>query len=145
MDDDILKKPGRFTPAEFEQMKKHAPKGAELLHTVIGDIEDPYFVKIAENMAHYHHERWNGSGYPDKLKGEQIPMEARVMAIADVYDALVSKRCYKDPMTYEQAANIIRECMGTQFDPALESVFETCRPRLEKYYDAQLDLAEQAV
>ncbi|MCR5418283.1 MAG: HD domain-containing protein [Lachnospiraceae bacterium] len=145
VDDDILKKPGRFTPGEFEQMKMHAPKGAELLHSVIASIEDPYFVQIAENMAHYHHERWNGTGYPDKLTGEQIPMEARVMAIADVYDALVSKRCYKDAMTYEEAATIIREGMGTQFDPALADVFETCRPRLEKYYSAQLKLADAAV
>ena len=144
VDDDILKKPGRFTPGEFEQMKMHAPKGAELLHSVIAGIEDPYFVQIAENMAHYHHERWNGTGYPDKLQGEMIPMEARVMAIADVYDALVSKRCYKDAMTYEEAAAIIMDGMGTQFDPALEDVFVTCRPRLEKYYDVQLKLSEAA-
>ena len=144
VDDDILKKPGRFTPGEFEQMKMHAPKGAELLHSVIAGIEDPYFVQIAENMAHYHHERWNGTGYPDKLQGDAIPMEARVMAIADVYDALVSKRCYKDAMTYEEAANIIMEGMGTQFDPSLEDVFVTCRPRLERYYDVQLKLSDEA-
>ena len=144
VDDDILKKPGRFTPGEFEQMKQHAPKGAELLQSVIDDIEDPFFVSVAENMAHYHHERWNGTGYPDRLKGEQIPMEARVMAIADVYDALVSKRCYKDPMTYEEAAAIIKDGMGTQFDPSLEDVFDACRPRLERYYDAQLVLSEAA-
>ncbi len=145
VDDDILKKPGRFTPGEFEQMKQHAAEGAKLLHSVIGEIEDPYFVQIAENMAHYHHERWNGTGYPDKLVGEQIPMEARVMAIADVYDALVSKRCYKDPMTFAEADAIIKEGMGTQFDPALEDVFEACRPRLERYYNKQLLLADQAV
>ncbi len=144
VDDDILKKPGRFTPGEFEQMKMHAPKGAELLHSVIAGIEDPYFVQIAENMAHYHHERWNGTGYPDKLEGEAIPLEARVMAIADVYDALVSKRCYKDAMTYEEAAKIIMEGMGSQFDPSLEDVFVACRSRLEKYYDAQLKQAEEA-
>ncbi|MCR4691869.1 MAG: HD domain-containing protein, partial [Lachnospiraceae bacterium] len=103
-----------------------------------------YFVQIAENMAHYHHERWNGNGYPDKLAGDQIPMEARIMAIADVYDALVSKRCYKDSMNYEDAAAIIREGMGTQFDPSLADVFEACRPRLEKYYDSQIKAAEIA-
>ena len=144
VDDDILRKPGRFTPGEFEQMKMHAPKGAELLHSIIDGIEDEYFVRIAENMAHYHHERWNGTGYPDKLAGEEIPMEARVMAVADVYDALVSKRCYKDRMTYEEAAAIILDGMGTQFDPALKDVFETCRPRLERYYDMQLQAVEAA-
>lgn len=134
VDDVILRKPSRYTPEEFEQMKQHAPQGASLLSTIIENVEEEYFVRIAENMAHYHHERWNGTGYPDNLCGEEIPLEARIMAIADVYDALVSKRCYKDKMSFEEAANIIREGMGTQFDPALADVFESCRETLEAYY-----------
>lgn len=134
VDDVILRKPSKFTPEEFEKMKQHAPQGANLLNTIIENVEEEYFVRIAENMAHFHHERWNGTGYPNNLQGEEIPLEARIMAIADVYDALVSKRCYKDRMSFEEAANIIREGMGTQFDPSLADVFESCREALEAYY-----------
>lgn len=132
--DAILQKPGKFTPEEFRQMQDHAAKGADLLNTIIENVEDEYFVAIAENMAHYHHERWNGTGYPRQLKGEEIPLEARIMALADVYDALVSKRCYKEKLTFEEAADIIREGIGSQFDPALAEVFEQARERLEAYY-----------
>ena len=85
-------------------------------------------------MAHYHHERWDGSGYPDGIKGEAIPLEARIMAIADVYDALVSKRCYKESMSFEKAFEIIEEGMGTQFDERLNKYFLAARAGLEKYY-----------
>ena len=86
------------------------------------------------NVARYHHEKWNGKGYPTGLSGEQIPLEARIMAIADVYDALVSKRCYKDAMSFEKAYGIIIESMGSHFDPNLENVFIKSRDRLEAYY-----------
>ena len=89
---------------------------------------------LAENVAHYHHERWDGSGYPDRLKGEQIPLEARIMAIADVYDALVSKRVYKERMSFEQADRIIMDGMGKHFDKRLEPYYIAARPRLEQYY-----------
>ena len=79
-------------------------------------------------------ERFDGSGYPDKLKGEEIPLEARIMAIADVYDALVSKRAYKEKFSFEEADRIITDGMGTQFDPALKKYYEAARPRLEAYY-----------
>ena len=85
-------------------------------------------------MAHYHHERWDGSGYPKGLKGEEIPLEARIMAIADVYDALVSKRVYKESMSFEQADAIIMEGMGSQFDASLKKYYISARPRLEEYY-----------
>lgn len=134
VDDAVLRKPGRFTPEEFEEMKKHAAKGAEIVHKVLADIEEPRFQIIAENVAHYHHERWDGSGYPEHIKGETIPLEARIMAIADVYDALVSKRCYKDSMSFEQAFNIIEEGMGTQFDERLNKYFLASREKLETYY-----------
>ena len=93
-------------------------------------------------MAHYHHERWDGSGYPDGLKGEEIPIEARIMAIADVYDALVCKRVYKDSMSFEKADSIIMDGMGKQFDPKLKRFYVAARPRLEAYYQTQEETGE---
>jgi HD-GYP domain-containing protein (c-di-GMP phosphodiesterase class II) len=92
------------------------------------------FKVVAENVAHYHHERWDGKGYPMGLRGEQIPLEARIMAVADVYDALVSKRVYKEAFDFEKADRIIMEGMGTQFDPGLKQVYSNARDRLENYY-----------
>ena len=134
VDDAILRKPGRFTPEEFEQMKRHAPEGARIVHEVLKGTDDIEFHRIAENVAHYHHERWDGSGYPEGLSGEEIPIEARIMAIADVYDALVSKRVYKDSMSFEQAHAIIMDGMGSQFDKSLEPYYLRAKPKLEQYY-----------
>lgn len=134
VDDAILRKPGRFLPEEYEKMKAHAAEGARIVHEILEGTDEPDFQRIAENVAHYHHERWDGSGYPAHLKGEEIPMEARIMAIADVYDALVSKRVYKDSMSFEQADRIMLEGMGTQFDKQLEPYYIAARPRLEAYY-----------
>ena len=137
VDDVILRKPGRFEPEEFEKMKAHAKEGARIVHAILEGTEDEEFHEIAENVAHYHHERWDGSGYPEGLAGEEIPLEARIMAIADVYDALVSKRVYKASMPFDKADAIIMEGMGTQFDPQLERYYVAARPRLEKYYSEQ--------
>ncbi len=136
VDDKILRKEGRFEPWEYEIMKTHAAKGAEMVKKVLTGVEDPEFELLAENVAHYHHERMDGSGYPDHLKGEEIPFEARIMAIADVYDALVSKRCYKDKYSFEKAFEIIEEGMGTQFDESLNKYFLAARPKLEEYYSS---------
>ena len=135
VDDAVLRKPGRFTPEEFEKMKAHAAEGARIVHEILRGVEDDDFRRIAGNVAHYHHERWDGSGYPEGLKGEDIPLEARIMAIADVYDALVSKRVYKESMSFEQADSIIMDGMGKHFDPRLEPCYVAARPRLEAYYD----------
>lgn len=135
IDDKILKKEGKFTDREFEEMKKHPEEGAKIVPIVLNEVEDLGFKKIAENVAHYHHEKWNGSGYPEGLKGTQIPVEARIMAFADVFDALVSRRCYKEAFSYDVAFNIIRESLGTQFDPELGEIFLECRPQLEALYD----------
>ncbi len=132
--DAILCKPSRFEPWEFEQMKRHAPEGARIVHEILKDTDDEDFKRVAENVAHYHHERWDGSGYPDGLKGEEIPPEARIMAVADVYDALVSKRVYKESMSFEKAHAIILEGMGTQFDPALREAYLQTEPALQDYY-----------
>ena len=134
VDDRILRKPGRFEPKEFEEMKKHAAEGAKIVHEILKSTDDKEFQKIAENVAHYHHERWDGSGYPEGLKGEEIPFEARIMAIADVYDALVSKRVYKDSMSFEEADKIIMEGMGKHFDESLKEYYVKARPKLEEYY-----------
>ena len=136
VDDAILRKPGRFEPEEFEVMKTHAAKGARIVHEILKDTDDDAFHILAENVAHYHHERWDGSGYPEGISGEAIPLEARIMAVADVYDALVSKRVYKEKMSFEKADAIILGGMGSQFDPALEPVYRAARPRLEAYYAA---------
>ena len=134
VDDAILRKPGRFTPEEFEKMKAHAPEGARIVHEILKGTDDLEFHHIAENVAHYHHERWDGSGYPKGLAGADIPIEARIMAIADVYDALVSKRVYKESMSFEQADSIIMDGMGTQFDPSLKKYYLSAKPKLEQYY-----------
>ena len=142
VDDVILRKPGRFEPEEFEKMKAHAKEGARIVHAILEGTEDEEFHEIAENVAHYHHERWDGSGYPEGLAGEEIPLEARIMAIADVYDALVSKRVYKASMPFDKADAIIMEGMGTQFDPQLERYYVAARPRLEAYYSEQEAVAD---
>ena len=136
VDDAILRKPGRFTPEEFEKMKVHAAEGARIVHEILKETDDEDFKILAENVAHYHHERMDGSGYPEGLKGEQIPLEARIMAIADVYDALVSKRVYKDSMSFEKADEIMMESMGKHFDEKLKPYYVSARPRLEAYYSS---------
>ena len=134
IDDAILRKPGRFTPEEYEVMKSHSPEGAKILEQILKDVTDKSLEGIAINVAHYHHERWDGKGYPNGLKGDDIPLEARIMAIADVYDALVSKRVYKDEFSFDDANRIIMENMGKQFDPSLEKYFVRARSKIEKYY-----------
>ena len=136
VDDAILRKPGRFTDEEFAVMKTHAAEGARIVHEILKGTDDADFRLLAENVAHFHHERWDGSGYPEGLKGEEIPLEARIMAIADVYDALVSKRVYKESMSFEQADKIILEGMGRHFDKRLEPCYIAARPRLEEYYSS---------
>lgn len=117
--DAILLKPGRFTPDEFEEMKKHTTLGAETLEDVYRKFPQNEFVKMGIDIAKYHHERWDGNGYPDGLKGEEIPLCARIMAIADVYDALSSKRLYKEAYNHKKCMEIMVEGRGTQFDPDL--------------------------
>lgn len=136
VDDAILRKPGRFTDEEYAVMKIHAAEGARIVHSILEGTDDEEFHIIAENVAHYHHERWDGSGYPVGLVGEEIPLEARIMAIADVYDALVSKRVYKDSMSFGQADEIIMEGMGKHFDKSLEACYVSARPKLEMYYSS---------
>lgn len=136
VDDAILRKQGRFTDEEYEKMKKHSEIGASMIDSILTSVEDEEFVKIALNIAHYHHEKINGKGYPKGLTGEEIPIEARIMALADVFDALVSKRCYKEAFSYDKAFEIIKEEAGTHFDIELANIFIQCRKELEEYYEA---------
>lgn len=136
VDDVVLRKPGKYTEEEYNEMKKHPSVGAGIVENLLRGIEDDEFVEIAKNIALYHHEKWNGQGYPMGLAGTRIPIEARVMALADVFDALVSKRCYKDAFSYDKAMEIIRESMGEHFDPELGKIFLECRPELEQLYNS---------
>lgn len=139
VEDYILKKPGRFTDEEFRLMQVHAAVGAEIVEKVLNGVEDDTFMEVAKNIAHYHHEKWNGKGYPEGLAGDSIPLEARIMALADVFDALVSKRCYKEEYSYEEAFRIVEESLGSHFDPKLGKIFLKCRNELEAYYDMTRD------
>ncbi len=121
--DSILKKPGRLTAEEFTLMKRHASEGGKVVREILGGVADEESLNFASDIATYHHERWDGKGYPAGLKGEEIPLSARIMAIADVFDALVSERCYKEPMAPDQAFEVIREEAGSHFDPKLAEVF----------------------
>ncbi len=121
--DVILNKPGKLTEEEFEKMKTHTTAGADILDQVITTVPDSAYLKEAKNLAEYHHEKWNGKGYPHGLSGEEIPLSARIMAVADVFDALVSERCYKKAFTFEDALEIIRKDAGTHFDPKVAEAF----------------------
>lgn len=133
--DTILMKPGKLSPEEFEHIKKHAKEGGRIVHEVLGEIEEQSYVDIAADVAAYHHEKWNGSGYNAGLSGEDIPLAARIMAIADVFDALISKRCYKAEFPLDEAFKIIEESAGSHFDPTLAKIFLSIRPEIEDYLE----------
>ncbi|MBO4376071.1 MAG: HD-GYP domain-containing protein [Lachnospiraceae bacterium] len=137
--DRILNKPGKLTDEEFEIMKTHTTIGKNLLENAISTVSGENYLKEARNMAGYHHERWDGKGYPEGLHGEVIPLSARIMAVADVFDALTSPRVYKPPFTLEKALEIIKEGSGTQFDPKVVEVFidslSEVKTVLRKYHE----------
>ena len=122
--DAILNKPGKLTPEEFETVKLHTIYGGEIIRRVFHDIEDPEYERVAYDIVMYHHEHWDGQGgYPHGLKGDEIPLAARIMAVADVYDALISRRVYKDAFDKDYSLDIIRKDSGKQFDPDVVSAF----------------------
>ncbi|MCL1930262.1 MAG: response regulator [Treponema sp.] len=121
----ILNKPGKLTDEEFELIKQHCADGERIIDDIISKTKDDGFLRHAKKFAGYHHEKWNGTGYPRELKEEAIPLEGRIMAIADVYDALVSERPYKKPFTHEQAVQIIKDGSGMHFDPKIVEAFLT--------------------
>ncbi len=131
--DHILLKPGRHTAEETVIMRQHAMAGWEMLRRAADRMAgDADFLHHAMDIARHHHEKWDGSGYPDGLVGEQIPLSARLMAVADVFDALISARPYKPPMPLEKALQIIRDGSGNHFDPAVVAALEACLHEFER-------------
>jgi putative two-component system response regulator len=120
--DNILHKPGKLTAAEFEIMKTHAASGGQILKYIYAKNDSPY-LKVAYEVTMYHHERFNGNGYPEGLKGEEIPIAARIMTLADIYDAMATKRCYKEPFPHKVIKKIILEERGQQLDPTVVDAF----------------------
>jgi putative two-component system response regulator len=121
--DTILNKPGKLSTEEYEQMKLHSLEGARIIDRMIEQTGEEVFLHNAKLAAEYHHERWDGKGYPHGLKGTEIPLMGRIMAIVDVYDALVSKRPYKEAFTHKDAVDIIATNAGKHFDPKIVEVF----------------------
>jgi len=131
--DQILNKPGKLTPEEFEIMKTHVTVGVDAIEKIMDHIADEHaFLRHAMLIAGTHHEKWDGTGYPMGLKGKNIPLEGRLMAIVDVYDALTTTRPYKDAFTHEEARKIIEDGVGTHFDPVLVTVFRNVADEFAK-------------
>ncbi len=122
--DDILLKPGKLTDEEFEEMKNHTVYGRDAIISSGADLETNTFLRYACEIAYSHQEKWDGSGYPEGISGDNIPISGRLMAVADVYDALISKRVYKSAMDHEKACDIILEGKGSHFDPNIVDAFE---------------------
>jgi putative two-component system response regulator len=121
--DRILLKPGPLSPEEFDEMKKHTVFGVQIIENIEASTSASDFLKYAKIFAGTHHEKWDGGGYPNKLQGEEIPLQGRIMALADVYDALTSIRPYKKAFPHEEAVKIMLAGKGTQFDPVLADIF----------------------
>jgi putative two-component system response regulator len=148
--DRILLKPGRFTPDEFEIMKTHTTLGRAAILAAEKQLGmEVEFLSHAKDIAYYHQEKWDGSGYPEGLQGDAIPISARLMAVADVYDALISRRVYKEGMAHDKAVAIIREGRGNHFDPDMVDAFleleDAFRAIAARYVDSDDDLAAKAV
>lgn len=130
--DTILNKPGRLSDEEFEKIKLHTVEGGKIINSTLTNIEDHDYLMTTHDMALYHHEKWDGTGYPCQLAGEDIPLCARIMAVVDVFDALTSKRIYKDAFTASKAFAIMQECSGTQFDASVLSAFFDISEKVEE-------------
>ena len=147
--DAILLKPGKLTAEEFETMKLHTVHGRDAIAAAERKLSEPSeFLTVAKEIAYSHQEKWDGSGYPEGLAGEAIPISARLMAIADVYDALISRRVYKPPFSHEKAIGIMSEGRGSHFDPTMLDAFMTisdsCREVAERYADTEDDVRKHA-
>ena len=137
--DNILKKKGKLTEDEFTMMKQHTVEGARIVDEVLGSHDDAEYVEVVKEVVTSHHEKWNGAGYPKGLKCNEIPLSARIMAIADVFDALVSPRCYKEPFPVEKAFEIIKASSGTHFDPILVTEFSRIKDQIIKIMNEYAD------
>jgi putative two-component system response regulator len=148
--DRILLKPGRFTPEEFEIMKTHTTLGRDAIAHAEAALSVPVeFLTVAKQIAYGHQEKWDGSGYPEGISGDDIPLSARLMAVADVYDALISRRVYKEGMPHEKAVGIIQEGSGSHFDPDIVEAFlaiqDEFRAIAARYADSDTDFAQKKV
>lgn len=121
--DSILCKPGKLTPEEYQCIKNHTVIGKNIISECMKGLDGDNFLHVAKDMVYYHHERWDGKGYPEGKKGEEIPLCARIMAVADVFDAIFSKRVYKEGMSFEEAFKVIEDGKGVYFDPLIAEVF----------------------
>jgi putative two-component system response regulator len=137
--DQILLKPGKLTDEEFAEMKRHVDYGRDAIHAAEKRLGSNSFLRTAREIAESHHEKWNGSGYPAGIRETAIPLNGRMMAIADVYDALISKRVYKAPFSHAKARAIILEGRATHFDPVLVDVFDRIH---QDFYDVALEHAD---
>ncbi len=133
--DAVLQKPGKLTPEEFACMKEHTEKGGKIINETFGHLGDASYTKMAYRVAKYHHEKWNGTGYPKGLEGEEIPLCARIMAVADVFDAVSEKRCYRDAMPIDKCFEIIAEGSGRDFDPLIADTFLSIRKKVEQIHN----------
>lgn len=140
--DIVLDKPGKLTREEFEIVKKHSMQGARIIERTMSSTNDPEAFQMAKDVAEFHHEKWNGQGYPVGLSKQEIPLAARIMAVADVFDALVSKRSYKEPFTMDEAFKIIEEESGKHFDPVVVQAFLHIRSTIEELHERLSDNVE---
>lgn len=132
--DAILQKPGKLTAEEFEIMKRHSETGGKIIQETFANFGNEEYLKMAYEVARHHHEKWNGKGYPDGLKRKEIPLCARIMAVADVFDAVSEKRCYRDAMPLRQCFEIIENGSGQDFDPLIAEIFLEMRDEVEKVH-----------
>lgn len=133
--DVVLQKPGKLTDEEFDIIKQHAVNGGRIIQDTFGHLEDDLYTKMAYQVATHHHEKWNGRGYPEGLKRRAIPLCARIMAVADVFDAISEKRCYRDAMPLDKCFQIIEEGSGQDFDPIIVEVFLDIRDKVEAIHN----------
>lgn len=134
--DAVLQKPGKLTPEEFEIIKQHTVSGGNIIKETFGNLDNEQYTQMAYEVARFHHEKWNGKGYPEGLKRKEIPLCARIMAIADVFDAVSEKRCYRDAMPLDECFEIISEGSGQDFEPILAEVFLDIREKVEAAYNS---------
>ena len=139
--DVILQKPGKLTDEEFEVIKQHTTKGGQIINETFGHLDNEEYTKMAYDVAVYHHEKWNGKGYPQGLKQTEIPLCARIISIADVFDALSEDRCYRAAMTMDKCFEIIKNSSGTDFDPVLVDTFLDIRIRVEQLHNQTTETA----
>ena len=134
--DAVLQKPGRLTAEEFEIIKTHPVIGGKIIKDTFGHLFDEEYETMAYEVALYHHEKWNGKGYPEGLSGTDIPLCARIMAVADVFDAVSAKRCYRDAMPLSECYKIIENGRGEDFDPDIVDAFMMDRDKVEEIYNS---------